>query len=349
LSQQITIQSVTVLDNKTTYPLQSKRIKIHIDIPEGYTQIKDPCPVFDGRKWHIFGTAQKKIEAFWTFHATAANLEGPWKLEEPIKMERLHIPADVPNVGVCAPGVVYNEESEVFHLFTQTHFDQLGGAINHLISRDGQVFQTTGLVIESKPGTKQAGVYDPHPAVINGKKYIVYSGYPKPGHGDLYLLESESDSWHGPWIEQGIILCHEDIHWHHNQHDQHDYEWGIEGAQLIQLPSGKVLLNAVCFLPDVTLPRSKRQRIFFAIADNVYGPYRSLGPVLDPGDNHWESGENGHAAGVVIDKELKLVYQARAPHAENWSYGIATFAIADIEKAAEEQIWFESPQLVKTR
>lgn len=29
-----------------------------------------------------------------------------------------------------------------------------------------------------------------------------------------------------------------------------DYEWGIEGAQLVELPDGRVLLNATCFLPE---------------------------------------------------------------------------------------------------
>ncbi len=48
---------------------------------------------------------------------------------------------------------------------------------------------------------------------------------------------------------------------HHNPRDHEDYEWGIEGAQLVELPDGRVLLNATCFLP--TGQRGSRQRVFF--------------------------------------------------------------------------------------
>ncbi|HYF29239.1 MAG TPA: hypothetical protein VEA36_02650, partial [Candidatus Paceibacterota bacterium] len=78
-----------------------------------------------------------------------------------------------------------------------------------------------------------------------------------------------------------------------------------------------------------------RQRVFFAVADQVEGPYTSLGPVLLPPGEGWESGENGHASAWVKDDELYLFYQARSKEVEHaqandWRYGIAVYRIADI-------------------
>jgi hypothetical protein len=89
---------------------------------------------------------------------------------------------------------------------------------------------------------------------------------------------------------------------HHNQSDHEDYEWGMEGAQLIQLPNKKIILNAVCYLPEGV--RGIRQRVFFAIADAVTGPYKTLGPILDPDSNSWDSAENGHATALLYEDKV---------------------------------------------
>jgi hypothetical protein len=82
----------------------------------------------------------------------------------------------------------------------------------------------------------------------------------------------------------------------------------LEGAQLVELPDGRVLLNATCFLPSGA--RGSRQRVFFAVADKVEGPYQTLGAVLDPS----EPGENGHSTVMINDNELTLFYQSRVRH-----------------------------------
>jgi hypothetical protein len=151
---------------------------------------------------------------------------------------------------------------------------------------------------------------------------------------DIYLAKSQTGLWVGPWERRGKILDHTDIDWHHNRRDHPDYEWGIEGPQLVELPSKKILLNATCFLED--MPRGSRQRVFFALADSIQGPYKSTGPVLDPLPGTWESGENGHATAWVDGETLYLFYQARsAPKSEGgrWRYGIALFRQSDIEES----------------
>ena len=138
---------------------------------------------------------------------------------------------------------------------------------------------------------------------------------PKP---DIYLAKSESGTWEGPWVRMGRILEHADIAEHHNQRDHDEYEWGIEGAQLVELPDGQVLLNATSFLPGGK--RGSRQRVFFALADSVAGPYRTCGPVLEPPC----FGENGHSTALVDGDQLILMFQARLETTNHcWRYGLA--------------------------
>lgn len=160
---------------------------------------------------------------------------------------------------------------------------------------------------------------------------LVYSGMPsfkRVPQPDIYLARSLSESWFGPWERLGKILDHSELP-HHNARDHPDYEWGIEGAQLVELPDRRVLLNATCFLPEGE--RGSRQRVFFAVADEVAGPYRTVGPILDPG----EPGENGHSTVIVREQELSLVYQSRRRETNfRWRYGIATLDLSSTELVA---------------
>lgn len=301
-----------------------------------YWHTKDPCPVFDGRMWHIFGSGGRTGAEIWhILHATAQTPEGPWIEQEASILEVVEGP------HVAAPGVIYDNEERLFHMFIQREFMQLGGTVEHLVSHDGNRFRFSDTSLTSNPETKEAGIYDPHPALIGGKKYFIYSGMEKVARPDLYLAESESGSWNGPWKRLGKIVAHEDI-FHHNQHTHEDYEWGLEGSQLIQLPRGNILLNAVCFLPEGR--RGERQRVFFAAASKVTGPYYTMGPIIEPfGEQqkpeNWESGENGHAAGIIHEDKLLLFYQSRAfSPRSRWCYGLAVFNIEEIEKLVAETL-----------
>lgn len=300
---------------------------------EIYWHTKDPCPVFDGKKWHIFGSGgQRGVEIWHILHATAPSPEGPWTEQKSSILEVVKGP------HVAAPGVIYDPDEGLFHMFIQREFMQLGGTIEHLSSTDGKHFRFHDTSLTSIPGTQEAGIYDPHPAVINDKKYIVYSGMERVSRPDLFVAESATGSWDGPWIRKQKILAHEHVD-HHNQHAHENYEWGLEGSQLIQLPSGNVLLNAVCFLPEGQ--RGQRQRVFFAAAKDVLGPYYTMGPIIEPfGEPHednWGSGENGHAAGVIHGDKLYLFFQSRAFSPRNrWCYGLAEFSVEDIEKKVKK-------------
>ncbi len=286
-----------------------------------YRDIKDPCPVFDGEKWHIYGSGGDSTKEIWNIcHATAKSINGPWQEQESAKLA-------LEGKHVAAPGVIYDIQEKVFHMFVQTDFLALNSKIYHLISSDGQRFNNFGVVLESVFGTSQACIYDPHPAIINGKKYITYAGTKNIGQPDIYLAKSISNSWYGPWKKMGKILSQEEVG-HHNQLGDPFYEWGLEGPQLVELPNGKVLLNAVCFLPN--LERGNRQRVFFALADKVIGPYKSLGVVLDPKEDIFKKGENGHAAGIVLGNNLELFYQVRAGEGQPWKYAQAKIDLSHL-------------------
>ena len=296
-----------------------------------YKDCKDPCIVFDGTTWHLYGSGGTiKTETWEILHATSPTIEGPWQEIETVKMVGLS------GDHVAAPSVVYDAENKKFHMCIQTEFLALGGTIEYLDSPDGKVFTKVKTILESIPDSSEAGIYDPHQSEINSEKYLVYAGTPavEGFHNqiiiepDIYVAKSETNMWHGPWKRIKKILDHTDIEWHHNPRKHETYEWGIEGPQLIQLPSGNVLLNATCFLHEGRY--GTRQRVFFAVGKSAEGPFTSLGPVLVDLSEEWESGENGHATGVVQDDRLYLFYQARK---DNWRYGLAVFDIAAIEKA----------------
>jgi len=306
--------------------------------PRGYDDTKDPCAVHDGALWHIFGSRGSVRDERWRIlHATAPTLMGPWTDIGPVALEGLQ------GEHIAAPGAIYDPEEGRFHIFVQTEFLAPGGTVEHLTSNDGQLFIREDTALASVPGTQEAGIYDAHPSVVGGRKYIVYSATPaRDPHfriePDIHLAESATGSWKGPWKRIGAILDHASVE-HHNQPHDPQYEWGLEGAQLIELPGGLVLLNAVCFLPEGRA--GTRQRIFFAASRRVGGPYVTLGPVFNRNVEHWESGENGHAAGFIEGGFLYLFYQARPatsfdPRDNRWRYGLAQFEVAEIESLAAQ-------------
>ncbi len=285
-----------------------------IEPSHGLRDVKDPCPVFDGRQWHLFGSGgSTKSETWQIYHATAPGIEGPWTEQPTINLA-------LRGSGVAAPGVIFSDG--LFRMFIQTEFMKTDGTIEYLTSPDGYAWTHVNTALRSMTDTAEHGIYDPHPAMIGGACYLTYSGMPAgwPPKPDIYLARSVSGTWEGPWVRLGSILDHEAVAGHHNQHGSVDYEWGIEGAQLVELPDGRVLLNATSFLPSGT--RGSRQRVFFAVASDVQGPYQSIGPILEPSG----FGENGHATALLDGNNVVLCYQARLESTGHcWRYGLARF------------------------
>lgn len=300
-----------------------------------FKDAKDPCIAFDGAVWHIFGSGGRTDTEEWQIlHATAPHSDGPWEEQEPARLLGMEGP------HVAAPSVIYDPEDKLFHMAVQKDFMEIGGEIVYLVSADGKTFTKMRALVRPT-GQKEAGLYDPQLCPLRGRKFLVYSGIPKRAvegipiipQPDIYLAVSMSPRWSGPWRRVGKILDHDDVDWHHNRGEHPAYEWGLEGPQIAELRDGRILLSGTCFIEEG--PRGTRQRVFFAIGDRPEGPYRSVGPVLSPGEEPWESGENGHASVWIEGGLVYLFYQARGktdPHPPNndWRYGIAVFDVKDL-------------------
>jgi hypothetical protein len=294
--------------------------------PRQYPDIKDPCAVFDGTRWHVFGTGCGLPGGAQIFHATAPALTGPWREEAP---PTLHGADRIRHR--CAPGVV--AEGGRLHLFLQHEFNVLGGHIEHLVSDDsGATFMRTRTALRSDARVGEAGVYDPDVAEIAGGRYLTYAAMSVVGQPDLYLARASSGSWNGPWTRLGCILDHARVPCH-NQVGTEDYEWGLEGPQLMEIPGGGVLLTAVCFLPD--RPPGQRQRLLLAVADEPTGPYVVLGAAVAP-SGPGGTGENGHGTAVLgLDGLVHLVYQERAGDGLPWRIMRATIEPAALRAALD--------------
>lgn len=291
--------------------------------PRRYPDIKDPSPVFDGSRWHLFGTGCGLPGGAEILHSTAPAMSGPWREEAPavlhgVERIRYH----------CAPGMV--AEGSRLHLFLQHEFNVLGGHIEHLVSDDGgESFLRAGTALRSDARVAEAGIYDPDAAEIGGVRYLTYAAMSVIGQPDLYLARSRNGSWAGPWTRLGCILDHARVPCH-NQVGTADYEWGLEGPQLVEL-SGGVLLTAVCFLP--ARPPGHRQRLLLAVADEATGPYVVLGAAVEP-SGPGGAGENGHGT-AVLDRDglVHFVYQERAGDGLPWRIMRATTEPAAVTAA----------------
>jgi len=92
---------------------------------ERYWHTKDPCPVFDGKLWHIFGSGGAPYVEIWhILHATAPTPEGPWTEDDASILDTVQGP------HVAAPGVIFDEGDKLFHMFIQREFMQLGGMVH---------------------------------------------------------------------------------------------------------------------------------------------------------------------------------------------------------------------------
>jgi hypothetical protein len=296
-------------------------------VPLGrYGGLKDPCVVRLGREWHLFATGCKEGYQYDVVHAVATRPIGPWRMLPPSRVIGARGPSR------CAPGVV--ADGDVLHLFLHEAYNLLGGSVQHLVSTDGGAsFVATEDALASVPGTYEAGLYDAHPGVVGGEKYLVYAGMATVGEPDLCLARSTSGSWDGPWERLGVVLGHDDVP-HHNPRGCPAYEWGLEGGQLTELPDGRTLLSAVSFLADGDC--GTRQRVFLAVADDPAGPYDVIGPAIDPRD-YARGGENGHGTTVVHRGMVYLYFQHRDGDGEPWTLYVTAAPAAAVAAAARAE------------
>ena len=292
-----------------------------------YGGLKDPCVVRFQGLWHLFATGCKDGFQYDVVHAVAPRPTGPWTLLPPADV----VGASGPSL--CAPGVV--ADGDMLHMFVQQAYNLLGGTITHLVSSDAGVsFHAADVALTSLPGTTEAGIYDAHPGTVGDGKYIVYAGMSTVGEPDLHLARSATGAWDGPWERLGVVLGHDDVDCH-NPRGCPAYEWGLEGGQITELPDGRTLLSAVCFLPEGEI--GARQRVFLAVADRPEGPYDVLGPALDP-PRYAAGGENGHGTTVIDRGRVYLYFQHRDGDGEPWTLYVTSVPAAAIAGSGDTSL-----------
>jgi len=282
---------------------------------EEYRELKDPSVTFDGSRWHLYGTGwMNDSSAAVVFHATSQSPSGPYRMRRPVVLE------GALGRGVAAPGVLVDEG--VLHLFIQTEFQELGGTIEHFVSNDGDTFEPAGTALFADPRLGEACIYDAQPAGVDGRRYLAYASAERVGQTQLHLARAAD--WSGPWERLGPIVERSDVVFQ-TQAGCLGYEWGLEGPQLVELPSGQVMLIGVCFLPG--RDSGRRQRVFVATAPSVTGPYEVLGTPFDPALDTWAAGENGHATAVVAGDHVVVIYQRRQGAGQPWWLGTSTIPL----------------------
>jgi hypothetical protein len=304
-----------------------------------FPELKDPSIIRlpDGR-FELFASIGNSLTQTWKIGRFASDQpEGPWT-EQPF------IDSDICGTQVCAPAMEYvADDQQPWKMYVQTSCFQEDGVIVKAASVDGQFFTQESIPHITKEHTRHAipsvGVYDAGISQLewNGERYraLLFSGYRRIGCGDLYLtLQRWQDTSH-QWEQPVSILKQEEVPYH-NSPDDEQFEWGLEGAKLVQLSPKLFVLIGVCFLPGTASDIGQRQRIFFALSSSPYGPYYPWGLPLSDQDGAIETvGEHGHPDMEIIDGQVWMWYQKREGSFQPWYLKSVSWDVQEFTSQAQ--------------
>lgn len=278
----------------------------------GSSQIKDPSIVQDADGgYYMYATfVTDDFNGVGRFHA--AHPGGPWQELAPATITGVEGPE------VVAPAVV--RDGDTWTMYVQTSCFSKDGVIAVATSADGVHFTGTGAAAASKDGLPGViGVYDVAVSDVTEKgaqmECMVFSGYRAVGNGDVYvaLREKGADAWSAPVL----ALKQEDVPFH-NPPGSRDYEWGLEGAKVVQLADDAYLMIGVAFLDKSVSERGTRQRVFFAASNKPEGPYTAMETPYAPTAYPEGTGENGHPDTIDLGNKIGVLYQERAGEGQPW-------------------------------
>ena len=282
------------------------------DADTGFFQIKDPTvvPLPDGG-YAMYATLDASyMKPGLVGRFTAPHPGGPWQEEEPAVLEGINGPE------VCAPAVVIEPKDgkPVFKMYIQTSCFHEDGIIAVATSSDGIHFRAEppAMTKEDVPAPV-VSLYDVAVSDVTraGRECdcMVFSGYRSVGCGDIYvaLREKGTEAWEAPTL----ALKQEDVPFH-NKPGSANFEWGLEGAKVVQLADDAYLMIGVCFLDKSKAERGTRQRVFFAASATPGGPFLPMNTPIDPTPYAEGTGENGHAETIDLGAKIGILYQERA-------------------------------------
>jgi hypothetical protein len=225
-------------------------------------------------------------------------------------------------------------------MYIQTACFSEGGVIAQAISTDGQHFYPNGppvLTANNVPNPlhKLVGLYDVAVSdfTSNGGDYqcMTFSGYRSVGCGDIYMTMRPRNGANAAWSEPTLILDQENVPFH-NPPGSKNFEWGLEGAKIMQLDEDIFLLMGVCFLDRDVKERGTRQRVFTAAARTPKGPFLPMDMPFPPVKYPHGEGENGHPELIDLGEgTLFVLYQERAGDADHFPWHLRC---AELDKSS---------------
>jgi hypothetical protein len=302
-----------------------------------YPELKDPSVVqiADGSYMMYASIGNSHIQQWIIGRFVAQNPEGPWQEVSPVTFHDLSGPQ------LCAPAVRFEIKNGQPHwiMYVQTSCFEHEGIIALATSTDGEHFYGTNQPLINRQMMSSytdalVGLYDAGISEVRVNDQtllcLLFSGYRRIGCGDLYMTYRSKESNEDDWAPSQKILSQEEVPFHNNPLDQ-DFEWGLEGAQIIQLADDSFMLLGVCFMPIPGPAVGTRQRVFFAHATSLLGPWIPLTTPFEPQDYAGFRGENGHPDAFKIGDELWIIYQERCANGYPWHFRAATFNIEQLK------------------
>lgn len=310
------------------------------DTDTGQFQIKDPTVVAlpDGgyAMYATLDAAYMKPGLVGRF--TAQDPGGPWQEESPAELDGVTGPE------VCAPSVVLEarDGKPVFKMYIQTSCFHEDGVIAVATSTDGIHFKAEPHAMTKDDLPAPAiSLYDVAVSEVTrgGRECecMVFSAYRSIGCGDIYtaLREKGTDHWETPVL----ALKQEDVPFH-NKPGSENFEWGLEGAKVVQLAEDAYLMIGVCFLDKSKAERGTRQRVFFAASASPGGPFQAMSTPIDPTPYKNGTGENGHPETIDLGEKIGILYQERAGEGEDkpWHLRYAEVDKVDLLQKVYEKL-----------
>lgn len=287
------------------------------NIDTGYFEIKDPSVVraADGSYYMFASNGTEKDKPWHVGRFKADHPAGPWQELEPAVI------AGVTGPEVVAPAVVQKPDG-TWDMLIQTSCFSTTGVIAQATSADGRNFTGAPLPAMTADDVPQGdfpvlSLYDValSDVTIGGRAFdcMTFSGYRSLGCGDVYvaLREKGTEGWEAPVL----ALKQEDVPFH-NKPGSANYEWGLEGAKVVQLADDAFLMVGVAFLDKDLSERGTRQRVFFAASKTPGGPFTAMDTPVEPTPYPEGTGENGHPDTIDMGDKLGLLYQERAGEGE---------------------------------
>jgi hypothetical protein len=160
------------------------------------------------------------------------------------------------------------------------------------------------------------------------------------------MREKGADAWEKP----KLALKQEDVPFH-NKPGSENFEWGLEGAKVVQLADDAYLMIGVCFLDKDKAERGTRQRVFFAASATPEGPFLPMGTPIEPTPYKEGAGENGHPETIDLGAKLGILYQERAGEGADkpWHLRYAEIDKAELLKEIYARLAPPPPKAVPAR